>query len=196
MLELASDVCQRAEQNEVQEEQSIIDRIIIYIDEHYTDHTLSLETVAFEFGISPSHASRTFKEMLGINFRITSYNVCYTKLLRKNAVTSLRTEIEQSRLAQLTQAKVVIDGRIKELSEIATRISYDKRLAKYQVHDPITNSESIQALDQYKATSSMIGEIYLYFHNDDKIYSRITSYNVCYTKLLRAPSYASPQHTP
>jgi AraC-like DNA-binding protein len=68
LLELASDVCQRAEQNEVQEEQSIIDRIIIYIDEHYTDHTLSLETVAFEFGISPSHASRTFKEKLGINF--------------------------------------------------------------------------------------------------------------------------------
>lgn len=97
--------------------------------------------------------------------------VFMTVLIYKNAVTSLRTEIEQSRLAQLTQAKVVIDGRIKELSDIATRISYDKRLAKYQVHDPITNSESIQALDQYKATSSMIGEIYLYFHNDDKIYS-------------------------
>ncbi|WMT39467.1 AraC family transcriptional regulator [Paenibacillus sp. D2_2] len=68
LLELASDACKQVEQNEHQEEQSIIDRIIIYIDEHYMNHTLSLDTVAFEFGISPSHASRTFKEKLGINF--------------------------------------------------------------------------------------------------------------------------------
>ena len=97
--------------------------------------------------------------------------VCMTIFIYENAVTSLRSEIEQSRLAQLTQAKVIIDGRMKELGEIATRISYDKRLARYQVHDPVSSSESIQALDQYKATSSIIGEIYLYFHQDDKIYS-------------------------
>jgi YesN/AraC family two-component response regulator len=94
-----------------------------------------------------------------------------TIFIYENAVTNLRSEIEHSRLAQLTQAKVIIDGRMKELSEIATRISYDKRLTHYQVHDPISSGESIQALDQYKATSSIIGEIYLYFHNDDKIYS-------------------------
>lgn len=94
-----------------------------------------------------------------------------TVLIYRNAVTSLRMEIEQSRLAQLTQANVVIDGRMKELGEIATRISYDRRLTNYQVHDPVTSRESIQALDQYKATSSIIGEIYLYFRKDDKIYS-------------------------
>jgi len=94
-----------------------------------------------------------------------------TVLIYKNAVTNLRTEIEQSRLAQLTQAKVVIDGRMKELSEIATRISYDNRLTNYEVHNSVTNRESIQALDQYKATSAIMDEIYLYFHGDDKIYS-------------------------
>lgn len=97
--------------------------------------------------------------------------ICMTIFIYENAVTNLRSEIEQSRLAQLTQAKVIIDGRMKELSEIATRISYDKRLASYQVHDPVSSWESIQALDQYKATSSIIGEMYLYFHRDDKIYS-------------------------
>ncbi|WMT39466.1 AraC family transcriptional regulator [Paenibacillus sp. D2_2] len=94
-----------------------------------------------------------------------------TVLIYKNAVTNLRTEIEQSRLAQLTQAKVVIDGRMKELGEIATRISYDNRLTNYEVHNSVTNRESIQALDQYKATSAIMDEIYLYFHGDDKIYS-------------------------
>ncbi|MFB9328048.1 helix-turn-helix domain-containing protein [Paenibacillus aurantiacus] len=97
--------------------------------------------------------------------------ICLTVLIYHNAVSNLRSEIEQSRLAQLTQAKVIIDGRMKELGEIASRISYDKRLTPYRVHDPITSGEAIAALDQYKATSSIIGEIYLYFHKDEKIYS-------------------------
>ncbi|MBB3113386.1 AraC-like DNA-binding protein [Paenibacillus phyllosphaerae] len=96
-----------------------------------------------------------------------------TLFVYRNAVTNLRSEIEQSSLAQLTQAKVIIDGRMKELGEIASRISYDERLTPYRVHDPITSGEAIQALDQYKATSSIIGELYLYFHGDQKIYSSI-----------------------
>lgn len=97
--------------------------------------------------------------------------VLMTIFIYDNAVTSLRSEIEQSRLSQLTQAKVIVDGRIKELSEIASRISYDARLTHYRVHDPIYSGEAIQGLDQYKSTSSIIGELMLYFHNDDKVYS-------------------------
>ncbi|NIK66898.1 helix-turn-helix domain-containing protein [Paenibacillus sp. BK720] len=89
----------------------------------------------------------------------------------ENASHRLRSEIERSHLDQLTQAETIIDGRMKELSEIATRISYDHRLASYLVHDPIHSGEAIEALDQYKATSSIIGELYLYFHKDDRIYS-------------------------
>ncbi|WP_341480048.1 helix-turn-helix domain-containing protein [Paenibacillus dendrobii] len=97
--------------------------------------------------------------------------VLMTLFIYQNAVTNLRSEIEQSRLAQLNQTKVIIDGRMKELSEIASRISYDKRLTPYRVHDPIYAGDAIQALDQYKSTSSIIGELYLYLHKDDKIYS-------------------------
>ncbi|GLX67066.1 helix-turn-helix domain-containing protein [Paenibacillus glycanilyticus] len=89
----------------------------------------------------------------------------------ENASQRLRSEIERSHLDQLTQAETIIDGRMKELSEIAVRISYDHRLASYLVHDPIHSGEAIEALDQYKATSSIIGELYLYFHKDDRIYS-------------------------
>lgn len=94
-----------------------------------------------------------------------------TVFIYENAANRLRSEIEQSHLAQLTQAKVIVDGRMKELNEIATRISFDKRLASYLVHDPVHGGSAIEALNQYKATSSIIGEIYLYFHNDDRIYS-------------------------
>lgn len=97
--------------------------------------------------------------------------VLMTIFIYQNAVTNLRSQIEQSRLNQLTQTKVIIDGRMKELSEIASRVSYDKRLTPYRVHDPYFSGEAIQALDQYKATSSIIGEMLLYFHKDNNIYS-------------------------
>src|SRR5690606_57683 len=88
--------------------------------------------------------------------------VLITLFIYQSAVTNLRTEIEQSRLGQLTQAKVIVDGRMKEIGEIASRVSYDKRLTPYRVHDPYYSGEAIEALDQYKATSSIIGEMFLY----------------------------------
>lgn len=97
--------------------------------------------------------------------------VLMTVFIYENAVETLRTEIESSRLAQLSQTKVTIDGRMKELSDIASRISYDDRLSSYRVNNTRTSPEAIRALDQYKATSSMIDEIHLYFHNDKRIYS-------------------------
>ncbi|CAM3211115.1 helix-turn-helix domain-containing protein [Paenibacillus lupini] len=103
--------------------------------------------------------------------------ILMTIFIYQNAVSSLRSEIEQSRSNQLTQAKVIVDGRIKELSEIASRISYDNRLTPYRVHDPIYSGEAIQGLDQYKSTSSIIGELLLYFHQDEKIYSSKGLYN-------------------
>ncbi|OPA79352.1 AraC family transcriptional regulator [Paenibacillus selenitireducens] len=94
-----------------------------------------------------------------------------TVFIYRNAVSNLQSEIEQSHLNQLTQTKTVIDGRIKELNDIASRISYDERLTPFRVHDPYDSRDSILALNNYKATSSIIGELFLYYHNDPKIYS-------------------------
>ncbi|MFD2614937.1 helix-turn-helix domain-containing protein [Paenibacillus gansuensis] len=94
-----------------------------------------------------------------------------TVFIYRNAVTNLQSEIGQAHLNQLTQTKTVIDGRIKELNEIATRIAYDERLTRYKVHDPYDSRDSILALNNYKATSSIIGELFLYYHQDDRIYS-------------------------
>jgi len=94
-----------------------------------------------------------------------------TAFIYHNAVSNLRGEIEQSSMNQLKQAKIIVDGRMKELSEIASRISYDKRLTALRVHDAYHSGEAIEALDQYKATSSIISELFLYFHKDPNIYS-------------------------
>jgi len=97
--------------------------------------------------------------------------VLMTIFIYENAVKTLRTEIENSRLAQLSQTKTTIDSRMKELSDIASRISYDNRLSHYKATQTLTSPEAIRALDQYKATSSIMDEIYLYFHNGKHIYS-------------------------
>ncbi|MBB3127257.1 AraC-like DNA-binding protein [Paenibacillus rhizosphaerae] len=97
--------------------------------------------------------------------------VFVTVFIYQNAAGNLREEIEQSHLNQLTQAESIVDGRMKELGEIASRIAYDDRLISYRVHDPFYSREAIDALDQYKSTSSIIGDVFLYFHHDDRIYS-------------------------
>ncbi|CAM4486057.1 helix-turn-helix domain-containing protein [Paenibacillus phoenicis] len=88
-----------------------------------------------------------------------------------SAVRNLRSEIEQSHLNQLTQAKTIVDSHVKQLSDIASRVAYDDQLARYRVHDPYYSLEAINALKNYKATSPIIGEMFLYFHGDERIYS-------------------------
>ena len=88
-----------------------------------------------------------------------------------SAVRNLRSEIEQSHLNQLSQAKTIVDTHVKQLSDIASRVAYDVQLARYRVHDPYYSLEAINALKNYKATSPIIGEMFLYFHGDERIYS-------------------------
>ncbi|MFS0868691.1 helix-turn-helix domain-containing protein [Paenibacillus xylanilyticus] len=94
-----------------------------------------------------------------------------TIFVYENAVKGLRVEIEQSNVNQLNQVKNTIDTRMNELQEIAGRIAYDKHLTPYMVRDPYYSLEAIQALANYKASSSITEDLLLYFHNDSNIYS-------------------------
>ncbi|MFD1954916.1 helix-turn-helix domain-containing protein [Paenibacillus thailandensis] len=119
----------------------------------------------------------TFKSRLLLNYILSYLSIFLIPLLivtyfiYQNAVNDLRTEIEQSSINQLNQAKTVIDDRIKELQDIAARISYDEQLTAYRSHHPYYSREAIGALDKYKATSSIIDGLFLYFRKDDRIYS-------------------------
>lgn len=94
-----------------------------------------------------------------------------TIFVYENAVKGLRVEIEQSNVNQLNQVKSTIDNRMNELQEIAGRIAYDKHLTPYMVQHPYYSLEAIQALANYKASSSIAEDLLLYFHNDSNIYS-------------------------
>ncbi|NKI24486.1 AraC family transcriptional regulator [Paenibacillus dendritiformis] len=97
--------------------------------------------------------------------------IVMTFIIYQNAVNNLRSEIEQSSISQLEQAKRNIDGRMKELEEIAARISFDSKLTPYMVRHAYYGGEAIDTLDKYKANSSIVNEMFLYFHGDDVIYS-------------------------
>lgn len=97
--------------------------------------------------------------------------VILTIFIYQSAVQNLRSEIEQTNVNQMVQAKTVIDERMKELQEIATRIAYDEQLTSYWAHHPYYSRETIGALTKYKATSSIINDLYLYFRGDELIFS-------------------------
>lgn len=97
--------------------------------------------------------------------------ICLTLLIYNNAVSNLRAEIEQSHLNQLLQAETIVNSHMKQLNDISSHAAYDERLARYRVHDPYYVLEATDALKLYKATSPIIGEIFLYYHGDANIYS-------------------------
>ncbi|MDO3411729.1 helix-turn-helix domain-containing protein [Saccharibacillus sp. CPCC 101409] len=104
--------------------------------------------------------------------------ICLTFVLYHNTAANLRSQIEQSHLNQLTQAETIVDSNMKQLNDIASRAAYDFRLSRYRVHDPYYSLEAINALGDYKATSPIIGEMFLYFHDDKQIYSSAGMYDL------------------
>ena len=67
-LQLVDKLCEQIEQKEECEAHTLMDTIVAYIDEHYADHSLSLETISHNYSISMSYFSRSFKEKVGTNF--------------------------------------------------------------------------------------------------------------------------------
>ena len=113
--------------------------------------------------------------------RITSYNVCYTKLLRSEGY-----DFMNSITLSIDGKKVLVPETHKEL---AYRINLDiDELGALQGNESLL---VLNLLPKLKASIKINLEVYdnaLEWLNtlaEYKIRPRITSYNVCYTKLLR-----------
>uniref|UniRef100_UPI0034A06738 helix-turn-helix domain-containing protein n=1 Tax=Saccharibacillus sp. CPCC 101409 TaxID=3058041 RepID=UPI0034A06738 len=89
----------------------------------------------------------------------------------ESAVKNLRSEIEQSKVNQLSQVKLTIDDRMSELRALASRISYDEHLTPYMLGHPLYAQEAIRTLANYKASNSIVEDLLLYMHGDSLIYS-------------------------
>ena len=113
--------------------------------------------------------------------RITSYNVCYTKLLRPNVLSYYQEkfkyihvdEYQDTNTAQYNLVKLLSlkSGNIFVVGDddqgiYSWRGADIKNILRFE--DDYPNTAVIKLEQNYRSTSN-----------------RITSYNVCYTKLLR-----------
>ncbi|WP_188454955.1 helix-turn-helix domain-containing protein [Virgibacillus oceani] len=60
---------------------------------------------------------------------------------------------------------------MKELKNLATRISFDHRLTPYMFTQPYSSKLAIEQLGSYKVNSSIINGLYLYYQGENQIYS-------------------------
>ncbi|NYE03462.1 AraC-like DNA-binding protein [Bacillus niacini] len=99
-------------------------------------------------------------------------------IIYENSASSLQAGIEQSNIDKLNQVKAITDERMEELEKLALRISYDPRLTPFMVNDGFYSKEAVEELNKYKANSSIIKELFLYYHGDRNLYSSQGSYSL------------------
>ncbi|WP_062105924.1 helix-turn-helix domain-containing protein [Bacillus niameyensis] len=88
-----------------------------------------------------------------------------------NSVKSLRAETELANINNLNNIKSMIDGRINELNNIGALISIDPKLSSYRVSKHEFRPEAIDEIEKYKNNSSIIDDLYLYYFNQDNLFS-------------------------
>ena len=146
-------------------------------------------------------------------YRITSYNVCYTKLLRALAKVDRDKYYDPREALELAKelAFTKFDGTV----EVHLRTGLDPRQADQQIRDVVVlpnglgktvrvlvfaQGEGAQLAREAGADivaddDEWINKIQAGFTDFDvaiatpDMMGRITSYNVCYTKLLRSPHF-------
>ena len=96
-----------------------------------------------------------------------------TFIIYHNATANLRSEIEQSNVNQLNQVRLSIDNQMTNLLETANTISFDEHLTKFMVSHPLFGRDAIASLARYKTSNTMLGELFLYYRGDDRIYSSL-----------------------
>ena len=111
-----------------------------------------------------------------IHLRITSYNVCYTKLLRALVQGGIQA-MSRSYYSKMIPAEYAAEffGFYNFLGKFATV------LGPLLIGAVALTTHSSRAGIASVAVFFILGAVLLAFVDD-----RITSYNVCYTKLLRA----------
>ncbi|UVI27374.1 helix-turn-helix domain-containing protein [Paenibacillus spongiae] len=65
VTEICGNVCRYIADQKESKNVLMLGRMNAFIEAHYTDHTISLEVIAEQFGLSPSYATRFFKDQTG-----------------------------------------------------------------------------------------------------------------------------------
>lgn len=108
-----------------------------------------------------------------------------------SAVHTLRNEVETANRYKLEQARSFLDKQLKSLNETAVLMARDHRLSPYIARSDDYNSmEAVKELVRYQRGSPLLEELFLYFRQDDKIFSAsgVISLETLMEKTYRFPS--------
>ncbi|MFB5761596.1 helix-turn-helix domain-containing protein [Paenibacillus medicaginis] len=94
---LAMQICAQVERKAEQQQNSLVDDIVSYVDRQFADYTLSLEQLALKYSISTSYLSRCFKEKTGSTFSQYIWHLRMNEVIRLLLTTDdpLKDIIEQ-----------------------------------------------------------------------------------------------------
>ena len=131
---------------------------------------------------NPKVEKETYYPCMFLNYkkkgRITSYNVCYTKLLRIGKINTIRDggDVTIAATGMLVAEAMEAAKKLKEegISARVLNVGTIKPLDKDAILKAAKETKFILTAEEH----SVIGGL-------GSAVSRITSYNVCYTKLLR-----------
>ncbi|MFE0556609.1 helix-turn-helix domain-containing protein [Paenibacillus sp. NPDC058910] len=89
-----------------------------------------------------------------------------------NAVVRFKSEIEASNVYKLNQVKNTFDLLARGLDNTASRISIDSELTPFVVKSgKYREIEAVDELGKYKANNTIVDEVALYFHGDERLYT-------------------------
>ncbi|WP_257351512.1 helix-turn-helix domain-containing protein [Pseudalkalibacillus decolorationis] len=122
-------------------------------------------------GLNKKNSRLFFKYFLSYIVIFLIPFVVLSSYIYHNSVTSLRDEITGSNIQKLQQVKEVTDARMKELANMAMKISFDSRLTPYKVSHPYYSKQAVEELDRYMTNSTLIDNLFLYYRGSTRAYS-------------------------
>ncbi|WP_182200297.1 AraC family transcriptional regulator [Paraliobacillus salinarum] len=92
-------------------------------------------------------------------------------IVYQNSILGLREEATDSIQNKMKQADRYTTERMKELDQLAVRMANDFNLTPYMIKHPFYSKNAINQLHNYKANSSIIDNVFLYYQDDPRVYS-------------------------
>jgi YesN/AraC family two-component response regulator len=92
MLEILKAICTFVRQNTKDKKEEFIDKVVRYVQSHFSDVNLSVSVIANDFAITPHYLTRIFKEKTGSGLfeYITSFRLEKAKELLKHQEYSIK----------------------------------------------------------------------------------------------------------
>ncbi|WP_054022967.1 helix-turn-helix domain-containing protein [Bacillus sp. FJAT-28004] len=91
--------------------------------------------------------------------------------------TYLEEDVIQNNQEMLKRVQTIVDNEMQEMRNIAYQIAVDESLTPYMVRkNGYGGIQAVSSLQSYSISNSFIEELYLYFRDDNLLYSPVSTY--------------------